>query len=153
MEGTKDEIWKKTCNKTVKIAMNWLINKLNTYLIKDNISIDECKITPENFAEFITLVSQNRFNSTIAQKVLDIMYRTGKDPSTITEEEDLVGSSGKQDLTAIIEKVLSQNQDAMENYKKGKTNAIMFLVGAVMKETKGKSNPHIIKQLLQDKLK
>lgn len=152
MEGTKEEIWKNSCNRAVKIAMNWLINKLMTHVNKDNISILQCKITPENFAEFITLLYQNKINSSVAQQVLEIMYYSGKDPSTVLEEEDLGGAAGGETLNKILEDIIKENPEAVQNFKKGKTNAIMFLVGQAMKKTKGKSNPDSVKKLLEKKL-
>ncbi len=148
-EGTKEEIWKQSCNKAVKIAVNWLINKFTTYLNKDGVSIDKSKITPENFSEFITYIYQNKINSTIAQKVLEIMYNTGKDPSTILEEENLSGGAQGDELQKIIDSAIAENPDAIANYKKGKENAIMFLVGQVMKKAKGKTDPNTAKKLLK----
>ena len=136
----------------MKSAVNWLVNKLSTHLNMENASIKECKITPENFAEFIILIYQNKMNNTIAQKVLDIMYRTSKDPSQILEDEDLRGSTQTDQLDSIISQVLKKNPDAVENYKKGKKTVIMYLVGQVMKDTKGKADATQVKELIEKKI-
>jgi len=152
-EGTEEEEWKKYGPKAVKTAINWLLNKLTKHLNEQNISIKNCKITPENFAEFIKIVTQNTINSTVAQKVLDIMFMTGKDPTNILEEEDLSGGAKNDELEKIINDIIIKNPEPVANYKKGKTNAIMFLVGQIMKETKGKASPEDIKKMLLEKLK
>lgn len=153
LDGTDEENWMKHGHRAVKTAVNWLINKLAKHLNEDNIKIHQCKITPENFAEFIKIIFQNKINSTIAQKVLDIMYVSGKDPSNILEECDLSRNTQNDEMEKIIGNVIANNPEAVENYKKGKTNAIMFLVGQIMKETRGKSNPEDMKQLLEKRLR
>lgn len=153
MEGVTDEILKQARHKAVKIAINWLINKFNALLLKNNAQVSTYKITPENFAEFITLIYQNKFNSTIAQKILEIMYETGKDPCAILEEKNFSGYATTRDLDTIIKHVFNENKDAIENYKKGKNNAIMYIVGQVMKEVKGKADPKNLKKIIEEKLK
>ena len=152
-DGTEDEEWEKYGPKAVKTAINWLLNKLAKHLNKQNINIKKCKITPENFAEFIKIINQNKVNSTVAQKVLDIMFISGKDPSNILEEEDLSDTASDNELEKIIDIIISKNPEPVANYKKGKINAIMFLVGQIMKDTRGKSNPEDIKKILEKKLK
>ena len=152
-DGTEDEEWEKYGPKAVKTAINWLLNKLAKHLNKQNVNIKKCKITPENFAEFIKNINQNKVNSTVAQKVLDIMFISGKDPSNILEEEDLSDTASDNELEKIIDIIISKNPEPVANYKKGKINAIMFLVGQIMKDTRGKSNPEDIKKILEKKLK
>jgi len=152
MEGTREEIWAKHGLKVTKLVINWLINKLMSYLNNDNLDITACKITPENFAEFITIIYQKKINSTIAQKLLEIMYQTGKDPSAIIDEQDLTGGTDQIDINKFIETTIAENPDAIANYKKGKTNSIMYLVGQVMKKAHGKADAGEVKKLLENKL-
>ncbi len=77
------------------------------------------------------------------------MYNKGKDPSTILEEENLSGGAQGDELQKIIDSAIAENPDAIANYKKGKENAIMFLVGQVMKKAKGKTDPNTAKKLLK----
>lgn len=153
MTGTKEEIWKQSGHRAVKIAVNWLLNKLMARVKADRTTIDKCKITAENFAEFITLIYQNKMNSAVAQKVLEIMYAKGSDPSSILEEEDLKGGTDSNELSKIIQETISENPNVVEKYKKGKKNSVMFLVGLVMKKTKGKSDPRTIQDEFEKILK
>jgi len=154
-EGTEEEIWQQGKAKLAKLTANWLTNKLLGIAAKEGgetINADN-NITPENFAEFITLIHQNKINSTIAQKLLEMMYQTGKDPSVIMEEEDLSGSQSDQDLEKIVDQIIKNNPAQVDQFKGGKEILLQFFVGQVMKETKGQADPQTIKDVLINKLK
>lgn len=148
-EGTDEEIWEQNKAKLAKLASNWLLNKLMAIVNKDGGAIN---ITAENFAEFITMVYQSKVNSTIAQKILEKMYETGKDPSVIMDEEDLGGATDSGELEEIIDSIIKNNAAQVEQYKAGKTTVIQFFIGQVMKETKGQADPEATKELLEKKL-
>jgi len=152
-EGTQEEIWQQNVGKLAKLTANWLVNKLLAIVSKEttDISIKD-KITAENFAEFISLVYENKINSTIAQKLLETMWQTSKDPSVIMDEEDLGKGVAGDELGAIIDKIIQANPDQVANYKNGKTNLLQFFVGQVMRETKGQGDPQIIQDILNNKL-
>ena len=153
-EGTEEEIWQKGRAKLAKLTANWLVNKLLGLTAKDGASISETiNITPENFAEFITLIHTSKVNSTIAQKLLEKMYESGKDPSVILEEEDMSGDVDDKKLEDIAQKILENNPDQVEQYKKGKRTVIQFFIGQAMKETKGQADPQQTKDILINKLK
>lgn len=139
--------------KLVKLTANYLITELKK-LLRDfeEKNIENLKITPEDFAEFITLVSQEKISSSAAQTVLKEMLKTGADPSHIIEEKDLTQVSDESRLEKIVEKVIKDNPRPIEDYKKGKAEAIQFLVGQVMRASKGKANPQIVAKLLIKKL-
>jgi len=153
MEGTTEEIWEKNKGKISKMASKWLINRLLALLKTDGINIADCKITPENFAEFITIVYGGKINQASAVKLLEEMYKTGNDPSNIMDEQDLTQIEDTSELDDIVKKVIKENTDQVEQYKKGKLTVIQFFIGQVMKETKGKANPQIVKDLLEKELK
>lgn len=153
-EGTEEEIWQKNKGQLAKLAANWLTNKLMAIVYKDGKDLVEIvNITPENFAEFITLIKQNKINSTIAQKLLEKMYETGKDPSDIMAEEDLGKGTKTADLEKIISQVIASNPKQVEQYQAGKETLIQFFIGQVMKETKGQADPQQLKDILIHKLK
>ena len=137
--------------KLIQLTANYLITELKKYLpnLKD---IDKLKITPENFAEFIILINQDKISSSAGQTVLKEMFKTGADPSHIIEEKDLIQVSNESELEKIIKKVIKNNPKPVEDYKKGKTEAIQFLVGQVMKLSKGSANPQIVGKLLKKNL-
>ncbi|MDD5110676.1 MAG: Asp-tRNA(Asn)/Glu-tRNA(Gln) amidotransferase subunit GatB [Patescibacteria group bacterium] len=139
--------------KMTKVVSNWLLNRYAALLKADRKTIADGRITPENFAEFITILSHGKINSTIAQQVLEIMHQTGGDPSDIIESGGLDKGAAGNALAPLIEKVISENTEAVENYRKGKTAAAMFLVGQVMKLAKGKADPEEVKANIINRLK
>ncbi len=152
LEGTKEEIWEKNKKKLNKLVANWIINRLLKLVSENNIEISKIKINPENFAEFIVLVYQNKISSKSAQQVLEKMFKSGTTPSHIIEEEGLEQVSNENELTDVVEKTIKNNPQVVEDYKKGKSNALQFLIGKIMKETKGKANPQAIAKLLKEKI-
>jgi aspartyl-tRNA(Asn)/glutamyl-tRNA(Gln) amidotransferase subunit B len=110
------------------------------------------KVTPENFAELIKIIYDGQINSSAAQVVLEEMFETGADPSRVIEEKDLVQSNDESELDAVVDGVLKKNQPSVDDYKKGKQNAIQYLMGQVMSETKGKANPQMVIKILKEKL-
>ncbi len=137
-------------SKLIKLTANYLITELKKYLHNlEEKNIENIKITPENFAEFIILLNQGKISSSAAQTVLKEMFETGADPSNIIEEKDLTQVSNKSELEKIAEKVIKNNLQPAKDYMKGKENALQFLVGQIMKESKGKANPQITAKLLK----
>lgn len=149
-EGTEDEIWEKNKGKLAKLTSNWLLNKLLSALSKENKSLSD--VTAENFAEFVTMVYQNKINSSIAQKLLERMAQSGKDPSNIVEEENLSAGVEEKDLESIIDGIITASPKEVEEYKKGKTSLIQFFIGQVMRQTKGSADPENTKNILTKKL-
>lgn len=134
--------------KLMKLGANYIITELQKLLYQAGSSIEECKIDPENFAEFITLVGQNKISSSAAQTVLKHMFGTGQDPSRVIEEKDLAQISDTGQLEEVIKSIIDNNQNVVDDYKNGKEQALQFLVGQIMKETKGKANPQLTRKLL-----
>jgi len=137
----------------VRLTANYLLTELQKLLIISNSDMKNCKISPENFAEFITLIEQKEISSSAAQTVLKEMFETGADPSNIINDKDLKQVSDEDALSKIIKQVINDNQKPVEDYKKGKENALQFLVGKVMAVSKGQANPEIVRELLTKKLK
>ncbi|NCN22497.1 Asp-tRNA(Asn)/Glu-tRNA(Gln) amidotransferase GatCAB subunit B, partial [Candidatus Falkowbacteria bacterium] len=104
-------------------------------------------------AELICLIYQNKINSSAGQTLLEFMYNHGGDPSDIMKKMGLEQMDDVAALKKTIAKIISENKEQVEQYKKGKTNVIQFLLGKVMAETGGKANPKITKQLLEEALK
>jgi aspartyl-tRNA(Asn)/glutamyl-tRNA(Gln) amidotransferase subunit B len=88
----------------------------------------------------------------MAKVVFEEIFNTGKDPEAIIKEKGMVQISDTGALAAIIDKVLAANPQSVEDYRAGKEKAIGFLVGQVMKETKGQANPGVVNGLLKQKL-
>ncbi|MFA5048862.1 MAG: Asp-tRNA(Asn)/Glu-tRNA(Gln) amidotransferase subunit GatB [Patescibacteria group bacterium] len=138
--------------KISKLISNWLVNRLLKHLNEEKISPQDSKINPENFAELMTLIYEGQVNNLAAQQILEEMFNTGRDPKTIMNEKNLGQMGDEKELEKIIDKILSDNPKALIDLKAGKENALKFLVGQAMRETKGTANPQIINDLLQKKL-
>ena len=145
--------WAKTKDpKLVKLATNYIITDLQGLLKRASITDESFRITPENFAEFINLIYQGKISSKIAKQVLQEMFSTGADPSHIIEEKGLKQISDHKDLEKIVKEVISKNPKPVEDYKKGKSASLQFLVGQVMARTKGKADPELTSQILREAL-
>lgn len=139
--------------KAVKLAANYFITEVRKHLAEIGKSINEFVITPENFAEFIALIADGKINSSAAQTVLAEMYKgEDNDPSHIVERLNLAQMSNAGELEGIVDAILANNTQSVVDFKAGKENALQYLVGQVMKETKGKANPGVAKELLQKKI-
>ena len=121
---------------------------LQGLLKRASVASKDFLITSENFAEFITLIYEEKISSKIAKQILPEMFATGVDPSHIIEEKGLVLMTDEKEIEKIAQRVISRNQKAVEDLKKGKETAIQFLIGEVIRETKGKANPQTVKDIL-----
>ena len=139
--------------KAVKLATNYIITEVRKHLSEHDHNVRDLKFTPENYAELVGIVADGKINSSAAQTVLQEMYRTGADPSHIIAEKNLGQMEDEGEVEKIIEKVIMDNAKSAEDYKSGKQNALQFLVGQVMKESKGKANPGKAMEMLKNKLK
>lgn len=139
--------------KTIGLAANYLLSDVRGILQEHASSIDDIEtITPENFAELITLVAKKEITSRTAKDVLRKMYETGGDPSDIIEREGLRQVSDEGEIEKVVKQVIEENEEAVEDYRGGKEAALKFLVGKVMAATKGKANPQVAEKLLQKQL-
>ncbi len=152
-EGTEEEIMSKDGKKLSKLVGNWLVTHLFKHLNETKTAISNCPVTPENFAEFLTLIYTSKVNNTSAQEILNEMFKTSTNPTEIMSTKNLGQTSDTGELEAVIEKIVAANPKAVEDFKAGKEASFKFLVGMAMRETKGKANPAIINDLLLNKLK
>jgi aspartyl-tRNA(Asn)/glutamyl-tRNA(Gln) amidotransferase subunit B len=139
--------------KLAKLVSNWLINKLFGLMEKHSIRLKRLRISPENFAEFITLIYQNKISSSIGLQILEEMLLTGKDPSQIIEEKQLEQISSEEEILDVAQDVIKDNPQVVKEYQKGKENVLQFLIGQVMKKTNGKANPPLAAKILRRLLK
>lgn len=148
----KDKVGEGEFLKLTKVCTNYLITDLQGLLKGAAFPEKGFPITPENFAEFITLIYKGKISSKLAKQVLAEMFLSGADPSNIIEEKGLIQMEDEGEIGKIIEEVISQNPKAVEDFKKGKGNSIQFLIGQVMAKTKGKASPDIANKLLKEAL-
>ncbi len=127
-----------------KLAANWIINELK---------IDGLvKIKPEDLAELLKLIDSNEISGKIAKDVLPQMLETGKSATDIIAEKGLKQIGSEEEIAKIVDKIISENSEIVSSIKAGKTSAIGFLVGQVMKETKGQANPAMVNKIINEKI-
>ena len=137
----------KKCNNP-KMVANWIMGDFARLLNENDISIDESRIGEENLASLIVLIDKGTISSKIAKTVFEEMFNTGKEAKQIVEEKGLVQISDEGAIKEIVEKVVENNPQSIIDYKAGRDRALGFLVGQVMKESKGKANPGLVNKLL-----
>ncbi len=141
--------------RAVKLAANYMLTELRKYLTDNNQGIEDLPIKPENYAEFIGIVADGKINSSAAQTVLGEMYKNADgdtDPSHIIDRLNLGQVNDAEALEKAVDLVLERNEQSITDFKAGKQNAFQYLIGQIMKETKGKANPQIVAEILKKKL-
>lgn len=139
--------------KAAKIVANWFSGEYLRALSESGQAISSSKITPENFAEFICLILERTISTPLAKQIFQEMFKSGKDPSVIIQEYGLHLVTDLQVLEKVIEEVISKNQKAVSDYKKGKMQALKYLVGQVMRKTSGAADPKLVAEILDKRLK
>lgn len=136
-----------------KASANWIMGDLLGYLNANNLEIQQVPITGQGLGEMIQLIAKGTISSKIAKTVFKSMLESGKRPQQIVEEQGLVQISDEGAILAIVDRIVEANPQSVEDFRGGKDKAIGFLVGQIMKETKGKANPGLVNKLLMDRLK
>jgi len=135
-----------------KAVSNWIMGDLLGYLNANGLEMDAVKITGKGLGEMIGLMEKGTISSKIAKTVFKSMLESGKSPQAIVEEQGLVQISDEGAILAIVDQVIERNPQSVADFKAGKDKAIGFLVGQVMKESKGKANPGLANKLLLERL-
>ncbi|MEW6096652.1 MAG: Asp-tRNA(Asn)/Glu-tRNA(Gln) amidotransferase subunit GatB [bacterium] len=135
-----------------KIVSNWIMTEVLGYLAVSNLTITQSKLTSTHLASMLKLIDKGTISGKIGKEVLTEIFKTGKTPEEIIKEKGLVQITDEDEIVKIVEQVITENPKAVEEYKAGKKQALGFLVGQVMKLTRGKANPKLTNKLLQDKL-
>ncbi|MBR6800193.1 MAG: Asp-tRNA(Asn)/Glu-tRNA(Gln) amidotransferase subunit GatB [Eubacteriaceae bacterium] len=131
-----------------KSVANFIIVDIFALLKTDEEDFSNLKITPLQLAELINLVRDSVISISASKKVLSEMYRTGEDAKTVVDKLGLMQVSDASAIETIVRKVISDNPKSVEDYKGGKTQAMGYLVGQVMRASKGKANPKIVNELV-----
>ncbi|WP_042225189.1 Asp-tRNA(Asn)/Glu-tRNA(Gln) amidotransferase subunit GatB [Oceanobacillus manasiensis] len=136
----------------MKQVSNWLMGEVSAYMNKHYKELDELAITPTSLAKMINLIEDGTISSKIAKKVFAELVENGGDPEQVVKDKGLVQISDEGQLREIISNVLADNEQSIIDYKNGKDKAVKFLVGQVMKATKGQANPPMVNKILQEEL-
>ena len=145
-----DELLKQ--NVDAKTASNFLMGEVAAFLKEEKISINESKLTIENFAKLLDLLKKGTISNNIAKSLVIDILKTGKDAQALVEEKGLSVISDESSILPIIQKIIANNQEQVAAYKGGKDKLFGFFVGQAMKETKGRANPQLLNKLLKEEL-
>ena len=135
-----------------KLASNYLMVDVNAYLNKVQKELKDTALTPEGLAGMIKLITDGTISSKIAKKVFAELIEHGGDAAQIVKEKGLVQVSDSGQLLAWVNEALDNNPKSIEDYKNGRDRAIGFLVGQIMKASKGQANPQMINKMLLEEI-
>jgi aspartyl-tRNA(Asn)/glutamyl-tRNA(Gln) amidotransferase subunit B len=135
-----------------KTVANWMNGDFARLLNASGLEIEEAKVTPQSLSELIGLLDQGTISGKTAKDVFEVMFHEGKTPGQIVEERGLTQITSGDAISEAVEAVIAANPKAVEDYRRGKEEAIKFLVGQVMRETKGRARPDVATEALRAKL-
>ena len=135
-----------------KTVSNWVMGDLLRLVNQEKLELSKVKIRPAQLAKMLQLIDQGTISGKIAKTVFEEAFQSGKDPEAIVKEQGLVQISDSGELEAIARQVVAANPQSVADYREGKEKALGFLVGQMMKETKGRANPGVVNELLRKEL-
>ncbi|HQB38003.1 MAG TPA: Asp-tRNA(Asn)/Glu-tRNA(Gln) amidotransferase subunit GatB [Deltaproteobacteria bacterium] len=136
-----------------KAVSNWVMGEVTRNLNDSATAIEACPIKPSQLAELLKLIDSGTISGKIAKTVFDEMWKSGKPPKQIVEEQGLVQVSDTGAIEVIIDEILAREAGQVAEYRSGKDKLFGFFVGQVMKASKGKANPAVVNEMLLNKLK
>ena len=135
-----------------KLAANWLMGDVSAYLNAEQKELKDTALTPQNLAGMVKLIADGTISSKIAKKVFTELVKNGGKAEDIVKAKGLVQISDPAVLLQAVTEVLDNNPQSIEDFKNGKDRAIGFLVGQIMKATKGQANPPLVNKILQEEI-
>jgi aspartyl-tRNA(Asn)/glutamyl-tRNA(Gln) amidotransferase subunit B len=114
--------------------------------------VGDLLVTPQGLADLIGMVEAKTITAQVGKEVFERMADTGEDAASIVRHGGLAAISGTDELVAIVQQVIAANQKAVADYRAGKEAALKFLIGGVMKETRGRANPQVAQELIAREL-
>jgi len=138
---------------SMKEATKWIVGDLNSLVKQNDSSYENSKVTPEKLLELVKLLQDAKISGKMAKDILRKVFESGKSPSDIVKESGGEQVSDTSSLQPVIDKILEANPDVVEKVKGGKTKSADFLMGQVMRETKGRAKPDLVRQMILDSIK
>ena len=142
----------KNTKSSPKIAANWILGDLSAILNKENLAIEQCKVTAEQLAQLLDRIADNTISGKIAKTVFEAMWNGEGAADQIIEKKGLRQITDDSAIEKIIDEVLTTYPDQLAEYRSGKDKLFGFFVGKIMQATKGKANPSQVNEILQRKL-
>jgi aspartyl-tRNA(Asn)/glutamyl-tRNA(Gln) amidotransferase subunit B len=135
-----------------KLTSNWLMGEVLAYLNKQQKELKDVALTPAGLSKMVQLIEKGTSSSKIAKKVFNELIEKGGDPEEIVKAKGLVQISDEGTLRKVVTEILDNNEQSIEDFKNGKDRAIGFLVGQIMKATKGQANPPLVNKILLEEI-
>ena len=139
--------------KDAKGVTNWLLGDVSAYMNNENITISEFIVSPANLAELVNLTKEGVLSSKLAKQVFSEMIKDNESPKALVKKLGLEQVSDEGAILKLVEETIAENPQSVADFKAGKAKAIGFLVGQIMKKSKGKANPGMVQSMLKEKLK
>ncbi|MGE5542767.1 MAG: Asp-tRNA(Asn)/Glu-tRNA(Gln) amidotransferase GatCAB subunit B, partial [Bacillota bacterium] len=135
-----------------KTVSNWVMGELARYLNANGLDIGDARVTPRHIVDLINLIDAGSISGKIAKSIFDEMCDSGAFPGELVKRKGLVQISDEAEIVSLVRKAVEENPKVVQDYRSGKTAALGFFVGQVMKATKGKANPALVNRVLRDLL-
>ena len=135
-----------------KLASNWVMGNVNEYLNKNQVELADVELTPKNLTDMIALIEDGTISSKQAKKVFTELIKNGGDAGKVVKDLGMEQISDPAVLTEMVTEVLDDNPQSIDDYKNGKDRAIGFLVGQIMKKSKGQANPKMVNNILIEEI-
>lgn len=140
-------------NANPKLLVNWIMVDIASYLNKNNYSIADLKLSPEHLSDLVKLISEGKISSKQAKDVFLDIVETDASPIDVANKLGIVQMSDENAIMDLVIEALNENPQAIEDFKNGKDRAVGFLVGQIMKKSRGKANPAMTSKLVIQELK
>ena len=138
--------------KDSKAVSNWLLGDVSAYMNNEGITIADFKVTPAHLAELVNLIKDGVLSSKLAKKVFAEMLKEDEAPKALVKKLGLEQVSDEGAILKLVEETIAENPQSVADYKAGKDKAIGFLVGQIMKKSRGKANPGMVTKMLKEKM-
>jgi aspartyl-tRNA(Asn)/glutamyl-tRNA(Gln) amidotransferase subunit B len=135
-----------------KMVSNWLLGDFSRLLNASNTEIENAKIGPKHLADLLVLVRNGAIGGPAAKAVLEEMFHTGKEARQVIKEKKLSQISDASEIREAVKQVLANNAAAVADFTSGKQQALTFIIGQVMKGTRGRANPGLVKDIIMEEL-
>lgn len=136
-----------------KILSNWIMGELMRYLNEEKVEIENSPISPDNLVEMLKLIDKGVISSKMAKDVFEKMFKTAKSASQMVKESGITQITDENELIELIDRVIKENPQSVIDFNQGKEQALNYLVGKVMRYTKGRAKPDFVFKALKQRLK
>jgi aspartyl-tRNA(Asn)/glutamyl-tRNA(Gln) amidotransferase subunit B len=135
-----------------KVLSNWIMGELIRYLNENKVGIEDSPISPEKLVGMLKLIDEGIISGKMAKGIFEKMFKTGKDASKIVKESGMTQITDKNELFEVIDRVIKENSRSVDDFNEGKEKALHYLVGQVMRYTKGRAKPDFVFDTIKQRI-